>query len=75
MVNSLIRGLFLMRWKLISRPQVGGQSLGKYRCSWATRPPRAGPRSSNMTSYPASAASTDAVMPAIPPPTTRIVWL
>src|SRR5262249_14986916 len=29
-VKKRILGLFLIRWKLISSPQLGGQSLGKY---------------------------------------------
>ena len=30
MVRHLMRGFFLMRWNWISKPQEGGQSLGKY---------------------------------------------
>ena len=45
-----MRGLSLMRRKLISSPQVGGQSFGKYWFSWDTRPPRYGFFSTRNTS-------------------------
>ena len=42
MVRTLTLGLLRMRWNWISRPQEGGQSLGKYWLSCATLPPKVG---------------------------------
>ena len=46
--------------------------LGKYLFERMTRPPRNASFSTRITGQPTSAASTAAVIPAIPPPMTRI---
>ena len=71
-VKSFIKGLVLSRRILISKPQAGGQSLGKYLLNCVTFPPMYGFFSIKITFIPVSAASTAAVIPAMPAPTINI---
>ncbi len=71
-VCTVILGFLRMRRTLISKPHAGGHIFGKYLWDRMTRPPRNASFSTRTTGYPTSAASTAAVIPAIPPPMTRM---
>ena len=80
LVTSVRLISFMRGWRpasaiLGARIQIEQSMVGKVLSIWAILPPMDGSFSTKTTSYPESARSRAAWMPATPPPMTRAFWI